>query len=106
MIKEYLPTPTLSCPQERVCICDRNICVCFHGANHRFSLYFYRQNSDCIKPETRAATAASWAMYGLATEWSHSRHMPPVEQYADQVLPLLAANLGISMEFDGQAYVI
>ncbi len=32
--------------------------------------------------------------------------MPPVEQYADQVLPLLAANLGISMEFDGQAYVI
>ena len=47
----------------------------------------------------RAATAVSWALYGLATEWNHSKRMPPVEEYADQVLPLLAVNLGLSVEF-------
>ncbi len=47
----------------------------------------------------RASTAASWALYGLATEWSRSRHKLPVEQYADQVLPLLVANLGLSIEY-------
>ena len=46
----------------------------------------------------RAATAASWAIYGLATEWSSTRHQPPVEQYADEVLPLVAANLGLTIE--------
>jgi AcrR family transcriptional regulator len=47
---------------------------------------------------SRAATAASWALYGLATEWSRSKRIPPVEEYADQVLPLLAANLGMQIE--------
>ena len=56
--------------------------------------------------EERAATAASWALYGLASEWSRSKRMPPVEQYADQVLPLLAANLGLSVEYDGQSFNI
>jgi AcrR family transcriptional regulator len=46
----------------------------------------------------RAATAASWAIYGLANEWSANKHMPPVEQYADEVLPLVAANLGLTIE--------
>jgi AcrR family transcriptional regulator len=46
----------------------------------------------------RAATAASWAIYGLATEWSRSKRIPPVEQYADEVLPLVAANLGLTIE--------
>ena len=46
----------------------------------------------------RAATAASWAIYGLATEWSRSKCLPPVEQYADEVLPLVAANLGLTIE--------
>jgi hypothetical protein len=57
--------------------------------------------SDGIIPQTRerAATAASWALYGLASEWSRSKRMPPIEEYADQVLPLLAANLGMSVEF-------
>ena len=51
-------------------------------------------------PITRdyAATAASWAIYGLATEWSRNKRMPPVEQYADEVLPLVAANLGLTIE--------
>jgi AcrR family transcriptional regulator len=41
-----------------------------------------------------AATAASWAIYGLATEWSRAKRQPPVDQYAQEVLPLVAANLG------------
>jgi len=45
----------------------------------------------------RAATAASWAIYGLASEWSANKQMPPVEQYADEVLPLVAANLGLAV---------
>ncbi len=51
-------------------------------------------------PATRASasTAASWALYGLAVEWNRTRRMPPLEEYADQVLPLLAANLGLNME--------
>jgi AcrR family transcriptional regulator len=46
----------------------------------------------------RAATAASWAIYGLASAWSANKGMPPVEQYADEVLPLVAANLGLTIE--------
>jgi AcrR family transcriptional regulator len=46
----------------------------------------------------RTATAASWAIYGLATEWSRAKRMPPVEQYAQEVLPLVAANLGLAVE--------
>jgi AcrR family transcriptional regulator len=46
----------------------------------------------------RAATAASWAIYGLATEWSRAKRMPPLDVYADEVLPLVAANFGLSLE--------
>lgn len=43
----------------------------------------------------RAAIAASWAIYGLASEWSRSKRMPPLEQFTDEVFPLVAANLGL-----------
>lgn len=46
----------------------------------------------------RSAIAASWAIYGLATEWSRSRLVQPVEQYADEVLPLVSATLGLTQE--------
>ncbi len=42
-----------------------------------------------------AAIVASWALYGLALQWSHDKKRPPVEQYADQALPLIAASLGM-----------
>ncbi len=45
----------------------------------------------------QAATAASWAIYGLATEWSRAKRQPPVEQYSGEVLPLVAANLGLTI---------
>lgn len=42
-----------------------------------------------------ASTATSWAIYGLALQWSHDKNKkrPSVEKYADQVLPLIAGNL-------------
>ena len=43
-----------------------------------------------------AATAASWAIYGLALQWSHTKQPQPVEEYAAEVLPLVAANLNLS----------
>jgi hypothetical protein len=45
-----------------------------------------------------AATAASWAIYGLALQWSHEKNKerPSAEQFADQVLPLIAANLKLA----------
>jgi AcrR family transcriptional regulator len=49
-------------------------------------------------PRARAATATSWAIYGLASEWSRLKQTPPVEQYAQEVLPLVAANLGLTIE--------
>ena len=53
---------------------------------------------DAALTRPRAATAASWALYGLAVEWSSAKRMPPLEEYARQVLPLLAANMGVSVE--------
>ncbi len=44
----------------------------------------------------RAATAASWALYGLAHQWTHERQKSPPEQFASEILPLVAANLGLS----------
>jgi AcrR family transcriptional regulator len=53
---------------------------------------------NTVVSRERAATAASWAIYGLATEWSRNKRQPPLEQYADEVLPLVAANLGLTIE--------
>ena len=47
-----------------------------------------------------AATATSWAIYGLALQWSldKSKKRPPAEKFADQVLPLVAGNLRLMQE--------
>jgi AcrR family transcriptional regulator len=44
-----------------------------------------------------AATATSWAIYGLAMQWSreNSRKRRSAETFADQVLPLIAGNLSL-----------
>lgn len=44
-----------------------------------------------------ATTAASWSIYGLALRWSYDKSAKkiPVEQFAEQVLPLVAANLRV-----------
>jgi AcrR family transcriptional regulator len=43
-----------------------------------------------------AATAASWAIYGLALEWSRDKKHIPVDDFAEKVLPLVAANLKLA----------
>lgn len=48
-----------------------------------------------IEPKI-AATAASWAIYGLALDWSRDRKRLPVDAFADQVLPLISSNLRLA----------
>lgn len=50
-----------------------------------------------IDPKT-AATATSWTIYGLALQWAHDKSRPSVEQYVDQVLPLIASNLRLKRD--------
>src|SRR5512140_2583573 len=61
---------------------------------HALLLKWLEQVPLTVAPET-AATAASWAIYGLALQWSKARQPEPVEQFASQVLPLVAANLNL-----------
>lgn len=39
------------------------------------------------------ATVATWAIYGLASYWSHSKKRPALERFVDEALPLVAVNL-------------
>jgi len=52
------------------------------------------KEGSTIDPKT-AATAASWAIYGLVLQWTRdkSKKKPSAENFADQVLPLIASNL-------------
>jgi len=45
-----------------------------------------------------AATAASWAIYGLVLQWNREKETERLsaEQFADQVFPLIAANLQLA----------
>lgn len=42
-----------------------------------------------------ASTAASWAIYGLAMQWSHDKNKKRLsaETFAEEVLPLIAGNM-------------
>jgi AcrR family transcriptional regulator len=51
---------------------------------------------DTYIESNMAATAASWAIYGLALGWSRDKKHPPVDVFAEQVLPLIAANVRLS----------
>jgi AcrR family transcriptional regulator len=39
------------------------------------------------------ATVASWAIYGLASHYSHMKNRPALEKFVDEALPLVAVNL-------------
>ncbi len=62
---------------------------------HKLLLKWLEQVPLKVSAET-AATAASWAIYGLALQWSRAKQPGPVEEYAAEVLPLIAANLNLS----------
>ncbi|HEX8992285.1 MAG TPA: TetR family transcriptional regulator [Anaerolineales bacterium] len=49
-----------------------------------------------VAPET-AATASSWAIYGLVLQWSHARQPRPVDEFAAEALPLVAPMLNLSL---------
>ncbi len=55
------------------------------------------KEGSTIDPKT-AATAASWAIYGLVLQWTHdkNKNKPSAEKFADQVLPLIAVNLRLA----------
>jgi AcrR family transcriptional regulator len=62
---------------------------------YRLVLKWLQQMAGKAAPEL-AATSASWAIYGLASQWSHTREHVNAETFADQVLPLVEANLNLS----------
>jgi len=39
------------------------------------------------------ATVATWAIYGLASNYSHNKKRPALEKFVDEALPLVAVNL-------------
>ena len=39
------------------------------------------------------ATVATWAIYGLASHYSHLKKRPSLDKYVDEALPLVAVNL-------------
>lgn len=41
------------------------------------------------------ATAASWAIYGLALQWSHEKKHSSADKFADEALPLIIPILGL-----------
>ncbi|MBL1171468.1 MAG: TetR/AcrR family transcriptional regulator [Chloroflexi bacterium] len=47
-------------------------------------------------PHEISATAASWAIYGLAQYWNHEKDREPLNKFVEQVLPLAEANLQLS----------
>lgn len=56
---------------------------------------------NCSVSRERAATAASWAIYGLAHQWAHEKRKSSPNTFADEVMPLVAANLGQTIEITG-----
>jgi len=56
---------------------------------------------NCSVSRERAATAASWAIYGLAHQWTHEKRKSSPETFANEVMPLVAANLGQTIEIAG-----
>jgi AcrR family transcriptional regulator len=56
---------------------------------------------NCSVSRERAATAASWAIYGLAHQWTHEKRKSTAETFADEVMPLVAANLDQTIELAG-----
>lgn len=39
------------------------------------------------------ATVATWAIYGLASHYSHTKKRPALDKFVDEALPLVAVNL-------------
>lgn len=65
------------------------------AVTHDLLLKWLEQAPPSVGAET-AAVAASWAIYGLALQWSRTKDPGPVEEYAARVLPIIVANLSLA----------
>lgn len=54
-------------------------------------LSYWLRNSKL--PTEIPATVATWAIYGLASHYSHMKKRPPLEKFVDEAFPLVAVNL-------------
>ena len=56
-------------------------------------LSHWLEQSQSRIPTEIPATVATWAIYGLASFYSHSKKRPVLETFVDEALPLVAVNL-------------
>jgi AcrR family transcriptional regulator len=56
-------------------------------------LSHWLEQSKARGPAEIPATVATWAIYGLASLYSHNKKRPPLEKFVDEALPLVAVNL-------------
>jgi AcrR family transcriptional regulator len=54
--------------------------------------YWLKQTNLKISTDI-PATVATWAIYGLASHYSHMKKRPALEKFVDEALPLVAINL-------------
>ena len=54
-------------------------------------LSYWLRNSKV--PTEIPATVATWAIYGLASHYSHMKKRPTLEKFVDEAFPLVAVNL-------------
>ncbi len=70
------------------------------GQLYELLLMWLKKIETTVSPET-SATAASWAIYGLAMLWNREKKSRTVKSFADEVLPLVAANLSLAQTVSG-----
>jgi AcrR family transcriptional regulator len=56
-------------------------------------LSHWLEKSTSPIPTDIPATVATWAIYGLASYYSHSKKRPALEKFVEEALPLVAVNL-------------
>ena len=54
--------------------------------------YWLKQTNSKIATDI-PATVATWAIYGLASYYSHTKKRPALDKFVDDALPLVAVNL-------------
>ena len=54
--------------------------------------YWLKQTKSKVSTDI-PATVATWAIYGLASLYSHNKKRPALEKFVDEALPLVAVNL-------------
>jgi len=65
------------------------------AALHDLILKWLEQVDTAVSPQT-AATAGSWAIYGLAAQWSRDPDSKSADEFAAEVLPLASANFRLA----------